>query len=147
VATKFGNRAGPGPNDEGGSRKHVIEAREASVRRLGTDRALLRAPLAARRPDRGNARGAGPAHPRREGSLRNTVQLRSLGVGAGAGGVSRAPAGSDRRNPTALQPALPTPRERPPAPGRRERDGGRALQPARRRDAYRQVLPRIVDPG
>jgi aryl-alcohol dehydrogenase-like predicted oxidoreductase len=27
---------GPGPNDLGGSRKHVIEAAEASLRRLGT---------------------------------------------------------------------------------------------------------------
>lgn len=38
LATKFGNRVGPGPNDLGGSRKHVIEACEASLRRLATDR-------------------------------------------------------------------------------------------------------------
>lgn len=37
VATKFGNRAGPGPNDSGASRKHVIESCEASLRRLQTD--------------------------------------------------------------------------------------------------------------
>jgi len=38
VATKCVNRVGPGPNDAGGSRKHVIEACEASLRRLGVDR-------------------------------------------------------------------------------------------------------------
>jgi aryl-alcohol dehydrogenase-like predicted oxidoreductase len=38
LATKFGNRVGPAANDLGGSRKHVIEACEASLRRLGTDR-------------------------------------------------------------------------------------------------------------
>jgi aryl-alcohol dehydrogenase (NADP+) len=38
VATKCGNRVGTGPNDAGGSRKHVVEACEASLRRLGTDR-------------------------------------------------------------------------------------------------------------
>jgi aryl-alcohol dehydrogenase (NADP+) len=38
LATKCGNAVGPGPNDRGGSRKHVIEACERSLRRLGTDR-------------------------------------------------------------------------------------------------------------
>lgn len=38
VATKFANRMGPAPNDEGASRKHMIEACEASLRRLQTDR-------------------------------------------------------------------------------------------------------------
>jgi aryl-alcohol dehydrogenase-like predicted oxidoreductase len=38
VATKCVNRVGPSPNDVGGGRKHVIEACEASLRRLGTDR-------------------------------------------------------------------------------------------------------------
>src|SRR5207302_3482969 len=34
VATKCVNRVGPSANDAGGSRKHVIEACEASLRRL-----------------------------------------------------------------------------------------------------------------
>jgi len=38
VATKGLNRVGPAANDAGGSRKHVIEACEASLRRLQTDR-------------------------------------------------------------------------------------------------------------
>ncbi len=38
VATKCVNRVGPAANDAGGSRKHVIEACEASLRRLRTDR-------------------------------------------------------------------------------------------------------------
>jgi 1-deoxyxylulose-5-phosphate synthase len=37
VATKCANRAGPGHNDYGGSRKHVLEACDASLRRLGID--------------------------------------------------------------------------------------------------------------
>jgi 1-deoxyxylulose-5-phosphate synthase len=38
VATKCVNRVGLGRNDSGGSRKHVMEACEASLRRLKTDR-------------------------------------------------------------------------------------------------------------
>jgi aryl-alcohol dehydrogenase (NADP+) len=38
VATKCGFPVGPGPRDVGGSRKHVIESCEASLRRLGRDR-------------------------------------------------------------------------------------------------------------
>ena len=37
LATKFGNPTGPFPNDKGGSRKHVMQAIEASLRRLDTD--------------------------------------------------------------------------------------------------------------
>ncbi|HZV52430.1 MAG TPA: aldo/keto reductase [Candidatus Dormibacteraeota bacterium] len=38
IATKCVNRVGPGRNDQGGGRKHVIEACEASLRRLGRER-------------------------------------------------------------------------------------------------------------
>jgi aryl-alcohol dehydrogenase-like predicted oxidoreductase len=37
VATKCGIRVGHGPNDEGLSRRHILAACEASLRRLGTD--------------------------------------------------------------------------------------------------------------
>jgi aryl-alcohol dehydrogenase-like predicted oxidoreductase len=37
IATKFANRMGSGPNDLGTSRHHIIEACEASLRRLKTD--------------------------------------------------------------------------------------------------------------
>jgi aryl-alcohol dehydrogenase (NADP+) len=37
LATKVANPTGSGPNDRGLSRKHVMEAAEASLRRLGTD--------------------------------------------------------------------------------------------------------------
>lgn len=37
VATKFGNRVGPGPNDVGASRQHIFASCEASLRRLQTD--------------------------------------------------------------------------------------------------------------
>jgi aryl-alcohol dehydrogenase-like predicted oxidoreductase len=36
IATKFGLPAGPGSNDVGGSRKHIIRAVEQSLERLGT---------------------------------------------------------------------------------------------------------------
>src|ERR1700694_2487121 len=38
IATQFNGPMGPGPNDRGASRKHMIEACEASLRRLQTDR-------------------------------------------------------------------------------------------------------------
>ena len=37
LATKCRQRVGPGPNDEGLSRRHVLKAVEDSLRRLGTD--------------------------------------------------------------------------------------------------------------
>lgn len=37
LATKFGNPTGTQPNDKGASRKHIMQAIEASLRRLGTD--------------------------------------------------------------------------------------------------------------
>jgi aryl-alcohol dehydrogenase-like predicted oxidoreductase len=37
IASKVALRTGPGPNDRGLSRKHIIESCEASLRRLGTD--------------------------------------------------------------------------------------------------------------
>jgi len=37
IATKFMARTGPGVNDEGASRHHIIDACNASLRRLGTD--------------------------------------------------------------------------------------------------------------
>ena len=37
LATKLGNRAGPGPNDAGLSRRHCLAGAEASLRRLGVE--------------------------------------------------------------------------------------------------------------
>jgi aryl-alcohol dehydrogenase (NADP+) len=37
IATKVFFRMGPGPNDQGLSRKHIMDAIDASLRRLGTD--------------------------------------------------------------------------------------------------------------
>jgi len=37
LATKCGARVGPGPNDQGSSRKHILDAIDASLRRLQTD--------------------------------------------------------------------------------------------------------------
>lgn len=38
ISTKAAMRTGPGPDDVGSSRKHLVAACEASLRRLGTDR-------------------------------------------------------------------------------------------------------------
>ncbi len=38
LATKFGFPTGPGPDDRGGSRRHILRAVEDSLRRLQTDR-------------------------------------------------------------------------------------------------------------
>lgn len=37
IATKFFSRSGPGPNDMGGSRAHIMDSVEASLTRLGVD--------------------------------------------------------------------------------------------------------------
>ncbi len=37
IATKAGLRSGPGPNDTGSTRHHLVRSCEASLRRLGTD--------------------------------------------------------------------------------------------------------------
>lgn len=37
ISTKAGMRTGPGPDDTGSSRRHLVAACEASLRRLGTD--------------------------------------------------------------------------------------------------------------
>jgi aryl-alcohol dehydrogenase (NADP+) len=37
VATKFFAPTGPGPNERGASRKHIMQAMDASLKRLGTD--------------------------------------------------------------------------------------------------------------
>lgn len=37
LASKFEHATGPGPNDGGGSRVHIVEAVKASLQRLGTD--------------------------------------------------------------------------------------------------------------
>ena len=37
IATKFGNRVGPGANDRGASRHHILASCEASLKRLQTD--------------------------------------------------------------------------------------------------------------
>jgi aryl-alcohol dehydrogenase-like predicted oxidoreductase len=37
IATKCRARVGPGPNDEGSSREHIIKSVEGSLKRLGTD--------------------------------------------------------------------------------------------------------------
>ena len=81
VATKVYNPMGPGPNDEGNSRRHVIEACDASLRRLQhrLDRPVLHPPLGSRDADRRDARGVRRSAPRREDPLRGLQQHRRPG--------------------------------------------------------------------
>ncbi|SRR6266852_5074555 len=77
LATKCVNRVGPGRNDSGGSRKHVIEACEASLRRLKTDRVDL---YYLHHSDLECAYGGDPRGPRppctgRQGPLRRRLKL------------------------------------------------------------------------
>ena len=41
IATKVYSEMGPGPNDRGISRKHILSSIDASLKRLGTDSELL----------------------------------------------------------------------------------------------------------
>ncbi len=79
IATKVFNKMGDDPNDRGLSRKHIMHAIDASLRRLGTDYVDLyqihRFDL--RDADRGDAGGAGRRRARRQGALyRRVVHVR-----------------------------------------------------------------------
>jgi aryl-alcohol dehydrogenase-like predicted oxidoreductase len=80
LATKFRFPMGEGPNDSGASRKHIISACEASLRRLDTDYIdLVSDPLLGQLdPDRGDALGARRSGARGQGPLYRLLQLHRL---------------------------------------------------------------------
>ena len=82
IATKVYNPMGDGPNDRGLSRKHIFDAIDASLRRLGRRPRgpLPDPPLRPRDPHRGDARGAARPRPRRQGALHRRLQHVRLAV-------------------------------------------------------------------
>ena len=109
IATKVFNPMGPGPNAGGLSRKHIMEAIDASLKRLGTDYVDLYQihrfdPAHA---DRGDARGAERRRARRQGALCRRVV--DVGLAIRAHARDRAASGRRRVRLDAelLQPRLP----------------------------------------
>jgi hypothetical protein len=87
IATKVRFPMGPGPNDAGLTRHHILSAAEASLRRAA-DR--LHRPLPVPRVGRSDAargvpRCPGPDRPAGKGPLRRRQQLRRLAAARGAG--------------------------------------------------------------
>jgi aryl-alcohol dehydrogenase-like predicted oxidoreductase len=124
VATKARFPMGPGQNDAGLSRHHLIRACEASLRRLGTDWIDLYQvhEWDGETAARGDARR--PAAPRRpgQGPLRRLLELHGLADGQGARDRRPARAAALRQHAGVLL-----------AAGALHRDGGPARLPGRRR--------------
>ncbi len=64
LATKCTGATGPGPNDRGSSRRHILEAVDASLRRLRTDYIDLYQMQFSRRNDADGGDGARARRPR-----------------------------------------------------------------------------------
>ena len=121
IATKVFNPMGPKPNQKGLSRKHILEAIDASLKRLGTDYVDLYIihRFDPNTPDRGDHRGAGRCRARRQGALSWRVLDVGLAVHEDGG-----PAARKRLRPVCVhaelrQPDLPRggARDAAPVPG------------------------------
>ncbi len=141
LATKVGNAMGPGPNQSGLGRKWIMQALDASLKRLGGDYvdiyylhrdfddASLEETVVA----------YGRHHPVGQGALLRTFQLPRLAHRRSHPPVPRHERAATDRLPALLQ------RDEPPAGSRNPaglpplRDRRRALQPARARRAHRQI--------
>jgi len=141
LATKAGGPMGPARRQRGGSRKHLLDAIDGSLHRLGTDYvdiyqlhfddpdtpldetlATLDAIVTA-----GKARYIG---------VSNFLAYRLARGRRAHRDVAPHPY---RVGSTALQPAVPADRTRAAAPGRRSRHGGDSVQPAGRGSTQRQI--------
>ncbi len=76
IATKFFGEMGPGPNDRGGSRGHIFDSVDASLKRLQTDHIdLYQIPLhRCGYADRGDAARARRSRAHGEGALHRRLQ-------------------------------------------------------------------------
>ena len=108
VATKVFNPMGPGPNARGLSRKHIMEAIDASLKRLGMDYVDLYQihRFDARDADRGDGRGAQRRRARRQGALCRRVVDVDLAIRAHDLGRARARPGRIRLDAELLQSRL-----------------------------------------
>ena len=143
IATKCFGRTGPAPFDQGNSRKHIMDAVEASLRRLGTDYIDLYQLHGYDRETPIDETLAGPRRPRPpgEGPLRRLLELPHLPARPGDRPERDPRAGPLRLGPAPLQPPVPPDRARDAALLRR---GGRRrdpLQPDRRGPPLRQARP------
>ena len=98
IATKAFGRTGPGPNGNGASRGHLLDAVKASLRRLQLDHIDLYQihGTDGTTPVEETHGGAGPDGPPGAGALRRRVELGGLAGGEGAGDRRAARAGADR---------------------------------------------------
>ena len=100
VATKVFNPMGPGPNERGLSRKHILDAIDASLRRLQIDYVdLYQTTASTRDADRGDARRARRSRPR--------GKVRYLGASSTDACARFAQALRVRLHAEPLQPRLP----------------------------------------
>ena len=143
LATKCVGQMGPKPWDQGMSRKHILDAIDASLKRLQTDYVDLY-----------QLHGFDPATPIDEAlealdTVVSSGKARYVGVSNWmAHRVARALGRSEVEEPrahrlraAALQSALPQLRARPAAAVRGRRRRGHSLQSAGRRPAHRQARP------
>src|SRR5436309_5804647 len=141
VATKCFGAMSARPWDQGLSRKHILDAIEGSLRRLGTDYVDLYQLHHPVDPD-----GREPARARRhrargQGALRRLLELLRVS-GRPRARAQRAPrSGPLRQRAAALQPALPPGRARAVSALRRGRPGRDPVQPDRGRPPLRQAPP------
>ena len=144
IATKVFFPMGPGPNDRGLSRKHILDAIDASLRRLGVDYVDLYQihRCDPRDADRGDARGAARRREGRQGALHRRVEHVRLAVREGA--LPRRPARLDalRVDAEPLQPGLPRRRAGDAAALPRRGRRRHPVEPAGARLPGRQPAPR-----
>ena len=125
LATKCANKVGPAPWQQGVSRKHVLWAIDASLKRLGTDYVDLyqihhydRADT-----DRGIPRSARYRRAQRQGALRRVLEFPCMADRPGARKERNPQARPLRDGAAALQPALSPDRARVAAAMSRGRAG------------------------
>ena len=149
LSSKVFNPVGPGPNDRGLSRRHILQQVDASLTRLQTDRLDMyldpraRSRDAARRDDAGAGRsGAGG-----KGAVRRREQHRGVAAGALAVDQRHTQAGALRMGAELLQPARSRAGARAVSAVRRSGRGVHRVQPAGRRMVDRQVPERPAVSG
>ena len=132
IATKAFFPMGDGPNDRGLSRKHLFDAIDASLRRLGTDHVDLYQihRFDPHTPIEGDARGAERHRARRQGAVHRRVEHVRLAVRADAPGFRAAGLGALRVDAEPLQPRLPRGRARDAAAVPRRGHRRHPLEPA-----------------
>ena len=118
LATKCRIRVGDGPNDQGLSRRHILAACEASLRRLGTDyidlyQSHMPDPESPDRRDAARLRRPGPFG---QGPLHRLLELPGLAARSGLLDERAARLGALRLRPASLQRVVPGDRDRALAP-------------------------------